>query len=136
VTDHDRVLSAAAAVLAAGLAPDAVLVVLDDEPALGALGALCAALHTGVVLTAADARALQGQITTPTGRADAIVTTRAARSAVRAVRRGGTVCLPWADVDAPSVTELVQREVRLVGTDSLQALMASYPDAAAQCLRP
>ncbi len=133
MTDADRVLSAAAAVLAADLAADAYLVVLASDPALVDL---CRAVHPGPVVAADDAVSLRGAIPTPTGRADAVVTTTAARAAVRAVRRGGVVCLPWAEVDAPSVTEVVQREVRLVSAPSLDALTRAYPDEVARCRTP
>ena len=46
-----------------------------------------------------------------------------ARTAVRSVQRGGVVCLPDSpDVAAPSITELVQRDVRLVGPSAVDAL--------------
>ncbi len=130
MTEVDRVLSAAAAVLAANLSPDAVLVVLASDPSLVDL---CRAVHPGPVLAADDAASLRGEILTPTGRADAVVTTAAAQRAVRAVRRGGVVCLPWAEVDAPTVTEVVQREVRLVSAPTLDALTDAYADEVARC---
>ena len=128
--DH-RIVSAAAAVIAARLDPHAVLLVLDSSVELAEL---CRAVHPGPVLAATHAREVCEQITTRTGRADAIVTTRQARAAVRAVRRGGSVCLPWADVDPPSVTELVQREVQLFSSESLVEFMAVYGDEVGRCL--
>lgn len=130
MTDVDPVLSAAAAVHAAALPADAVLLVLASAPELGDL---CRAIHPGSVLEAQDAREVHDVIRTATGRADAVVTTHAARSAVKAVRRGGVVCLPWTDVDAPSVTEIVQREVRLVGVESTAALQERYAHEVERC---
>lgn len=50
-----------------------------------------------------------------TGRAPVLVTTGDARRAVKAVRRGGHVCVSGTAAALPSITELVQREVTLVG---------------------
>lgn len=49
------------------------------------------------------------------GRAPVVVSGPDARSAVKVVRRGGHVCIGLTDARMPSVTELVQREVTLVG---------------------
>jgi hypothetical protein len=53
------------------------------------------------------------------GRADVVVSLLSGRDGVLAVRRGGTVCLGDASVAMPSVTELAQREVRIVGPQDL-----------------
>lgn len=50
-----------------------------------------------------------------TGRAPVLVTTGDARRAVKAVRRGGHVCVSGTAASLPSITELVQREITLVG---------------------
>lgn len=73
----------------------------------------------------------------PTGRAQVILAGLDLRTAVRAVRRGGHVCVPTVTADdcttRPSVTEIVQREVTLVSprraTDVLERLTG--PDWAA-----
>ena len=119
-----RAVTAAAAFTSSGAAPDAVVLVLSDTPTLAKL---IRTIHTGPVLESTssadpDVRAaLQGL--TPTGRPDVVVTDRQGRAAVKAVVRGGMVALPFAEVDAPSVTELVQREVTLVGPKAVQDLV-------------
>lgn len=55
----------------------------------------------------------------PTGRAPVLVTTGDARRAVKTVRRGGHVCVSGTAAALPSITELVQREVTLVGPRDL-----------------
>lgn len=126
-----RLQTAAAAVESARdggfLASGDVLLVLAAEVHLGLLSDLCREVHPGPLVSSTTARDAVGLITTPTGRADVVVTLFQAREAVRAVRRGGTVCLPLAEVDAPSVTELVQREVRLVGAHSTMPATAPAP---------
>lgn len=59
----------------------------------------------------------------PTGRAPVLVTTGDARRAVKAVRRGGQVCVSGTAAAVPSITELVQREVTLVGPRDLAPVM-------------
>jgi D-arabinose 1-dehydrogenase-like Zn-dependent alcohol dehydrogenase len=123
-----RSLCAAAAFTAARIAPDATVLVIDDATGPLSLGELLPRLHPGPVVATADAadpqaRARIAEISAH-GRADAAVVTYAARAAVKSVLRGGTVCLPADPVDAPSVTELVQREVRLVGARSLLDVLA------------
>jgi hypothetical protein len=61
----------------------------------------------------------------PTGRAQTVLTRHDARTAVRSVERGGHVCLPDLHVAAPSVTELVQRDVKLVSARRIQDLAAT-----------
>jgi len=61
----------------------------------------------------------------PTGRADGIVVRHEAAAAVRAVRRGGVVCVGSIEPHLPSVTDLVQREVRLVGAGGVSDRLLS-----------
>ena len=116
-----RALTAATALAESGVSTDSVVLVLDEHP--GPLHALCRLAYVGDILCAGDAadadlRRRLAEVS-PYARADVVVTTRAARAAVKAVVRGGLVCLPSSEVEAPSVTELVQREVRLVGAMDL-----------------
>ncbi|MDN4171696.1 hypothetical protein QWY28_01955 [Nocardioides sp. SOB77] len=70
----------------------------------------------------------------PSGRAAVVVAGPDVRAAVRAVRRGGHVCVPHATPDArPSVTELVQREVTLLAPRQVTPVLGrlSEPDWAA-----
>lgn len=127
-------LTAAAAFAASSTTPDQVVLALDEATGSGAadpfdLARLLGRVHPGPVLAARDAadpgvRAELARLT-ELGRADVIVATAQARSAVKAVRRGGTVCLPAAHVDASTVTELVQRELRLVGARDVRGLLES-----------
>ncbi len=57
-----------------------------------------------------------------TGRAAVVVAGADARIAVRGVRRGGHVCVADPTATLPSVTELVQREVTLVGPRDVAGL--------------
>jgi LacI family transcriptional regulator len=61
---------------------------------------------------------------TATGRADTVVAATDARRAVKAVRRGGHVCVGRDGGALPSTTELVQREVTLVGPRTLAGLLS------------
>ncbi len=119
-----RGVTAAAAFASSGVPADAVVLVLADEPTLARLIRM---IHDGPILEAAssadpDVRAALQELT-PTGRPDVVVTDRQGRAAVKAVVRGGMVVLPFAEVDAPSVTELVQREVTLIGPKAVQDLV-------------
>jgi len=58
-----------------------------------------------------------------TGRAGVVLTLGDARSAVLSVRRGGVVCLGRNAGVLPSLTELVQREVRVLGPRDVFALL-------------
>jgi hypothetical protein len=84
-------------------------------------------VHWGSVFAANDLRdaALKKQLLalTRTGRADVIVSLDGGRDAVMAVKRGGTVCLPEAVLNMPTITELAQREVRMVGPRDMAALV-------------
>jgi len=108
------------------LAPDSANVVLcldEAAPEGPTLADFVRCVHSGPVLEAATptdppiVQALAGM--TALGRADIVVTTSQARAAVKAVRRGRWVCLPLADVTAPTITEVVQREVTLVAPRAL-----------------
>ena len=119
-----RAVTAAAAFVSINAPADAVVLVLSDEPRLARLIRI---VHSGHVLESAsssdsDVRAALLELTA-TGRPDVVVTDRQGRAAVKAVVRGGVVALPFAEVDAPSVTELVQREVTLVGPKAVQDLV-------------
>jgi hypothetical protein len=120
-----RLLGATAALSGAQVQPNAVVLVLDDD--FQTLGRLVRLVHAGPVLATADAADPDVRVRlaglTASGRADVVVTTRQARTAVKAVIRGGVVCLPAASVIAPTVTELVQREVRMVGATDIVALL-------------
>jgi hypothetical protein len=116
----------ASALLVAGVANGAVLLVLAPKGADG-LAALLRLVHAGPVLFANDATdsALRAKIAdlSATGRADAVASLCLAREAVRAVSRGGIVCLSKSVVDLPSVTELAQREVKLVSPRDVALLV-------------
>lgn len=113
------------ALLDAEVPQDDAVLVLTQEPS-DEVVRLVAGVHDGLVLTSADGRDEHTRdvlaSASPTGRAQVVIALRDARTAVRSVQRGGTVCLPDAPVDAPTVTELVQRDVRLLGPSSLAPL--------------
>lgn len=119
-------LLALAAIDAAATNPDDVVVALADE-APDVLAQLLQLIHSGTVLATTDLKdpALLETLATlrPNGRADLIVTLGSPRDAVRAVSRGGTVCMPGTTTTDVSVTELVQREVRLVGPKNLRSVI-------------
>ncbi|GAC1322584.1 MAG: hypothetical protein NVSMB13_01220 [Mycobacteriales bacterium] len=122
-----RWLSALAALAAARAEPNSPLLVLGQdspEPILD----LLAIWHRGPVVVATDARdpGMRNRLSglSSTGRAAMVVTVTDVRSAVRAVERGGQVCAPDDGRALPSVTELVQRDVRLVSALSIDALVA------------
>jgi hypothetical protein len=126
-----RSITAAAALAAARVSVTSIVLALDDadsdtDDAL-ALRQLARLAHAGPLLFARDAAdpALRQELAqlSELGRADVIVATGQARAAVKAVRRGGTVFLAAARVDAPSVTEFVQREVRLVGARDVRPFL-------------
>jgi hypothetical protein len=84
--------------------------------------------HRGAVLVAGDARDpdMRRRLSalSSTGRAPLVLTVTDVRAAVRAVERGGQVCGPDDGLRLPSVTELVQRDVRLVSARGIEALAA------------
>ena len=123
-----RSLTAAAAFVGACVDPQAVVLVLDDsddDPM--SIAGLVRSLHSGAVYVTSDSAdpAIRAGIAaaSPHGRADVVVASLLARDAVKAVVRGGVVCLSADAVEAPTVTELVQREVRLVGARSVQDVL-------------
>lgn len=68
----------------------------------------------------------------PSGRASVVVTGGDGRAAVRAVRRGGHVCVGSSTsspaLPLPSVTELVQREVTLVSPRQVAEVLSRLSD--------
>ena len=132
-----RSITAAAALAGGGTPATGVILALDSCPGDPgdplALGRLAAVAHAGALVRARDAgdASVRGELArlSELGRPDAVVTTGGARAAVKAVRRGGTVFIPAAPLDSPSVTELVQREVRLVGARDLRPLLDALADA-------
>lgn len=115
------------ALVAANLpSSDVVLAITLGNPV--GLGTLVKLVHPGPVLSATDPREASVKTAlsqlTSTGRADAVISTHSVRDAVRAVSRGGCVCLTHAVVDSTTVTELVQREVRLVGPRDLRQVIS------------
>jgi hypothetical protein len=123
-----RWLAALAALATTASAADAVLLVLEDVDPHAAAD-LVRPWHSGPVLVSRDGRDHESRTRlaelSPTGRAQVVLTLRAARTAVRSVQRGGQVCLSDIDVDAPSVTELVQRDVKLVAARTIRDLVAT-----------
>jgi len=90
--------------------------VLVHGDADGATAMLVRSFAAGRVVVASDLVAVRDELATETtGRAAVVVAGKDARGAVRAVRRGGHVCVADPTAVLPSVTELVQREVTLVG---------------------
>lgn len=121
-------LLASAAFVASARRGDAIVLAVGSAGPVS-LPALVRLVHGGEVIAAAGAgepaaRAVLADLS-PTGRADVVVSCGDIRAAVRAVSRGGVVCLPGASGSGPSITELVQREVRLVGPRRLGDLVAA-----------
>lgn len=119
-------LMATSALMVANLDGSAVVAVfspLGDE----ALFRLVQLVHRGTVVATSDLRdpVFKSYIAgiSVTGRPDAIVTVSGGRDAVMAVKRGGIVCLANSVADMPSVTELAQREVRVLGPRDLSAVV-------------
>jgi hypothetical protein len=123
-----RWLGALAALATTSPAPDSVLLVLEDVDA-DAAAELVRPWHAGPVLASRDGRDAEARdrltALSPTGRAQTVLTLHDARTAVRSVERGGHVCLPDIGVGAPSVTELVQRDVKLVAARRIDDLVAT-----------
>lgn len=112
----------AVAALGAAPAAPAVLVVADPQ---GPTAVLARALAAGRVVVASEPAAARDELAgEPTGRAAVVLAGTDARAAVRAVRRGGHVCVADPAATRPSVTELVQREVTLVAPQDVAALAA------------
>lgn len=120
----DALLGVSALAAAPGVA--AVLVVGDPQ---GPTAVLARALATGRVVVASEPAAARDELAgEPTGRAAVVLAGPDARAAVRAVRRGGHVCVADPTATLPSVTELVQREVTLVAPQDVAALAARIDD--------
>lgn len=125
--DRGDALGAALAAASAFVeAPAASTVLVVDEED-GPLAVLVRALGPARVLVGTDPfdAALKAELAhlEPTGRAAVIVAGSDARAAVKAVRRGGHVCVGNPEARMPSVTELVQREVTLVGPRAVAGLI-------------
>jgi hypothetical protein len=122
----DTLTAALSAAAALAEAPTAgiVLAVGDED---GALGILVRAVTDARVLVVPDpsAAGVKEQLgrLEDSGRAPVVVAGPDVRAAVRAVRRGGHVCVGLPAVSLPSVTELVQREVTLVGPRDVAGLI-------------
>lgn len=115
-------LTALLAVAALAEAPPAgVVLVIDDQK--GPLAALVRLLRPDSVVVSGDPGATDVRMALaeldPTGRAPLVIATADVRRAVKAVRRGGHVCVPGVAGELPTTTELVQREVTLLGPRSL-----------------
>lgn len=114
-------LLAVAALDAAPTTPT-VLVLADPRGATAVLARTLSAARVVVATEPVEARdELAGE---PSGRAAVVVAGPDVRAAVRAVRRGGHVCVGGLAETLPSVTELVQREVTLVTPQDVAALAA------------
>lgn len=122
-------LTAAAALIEA---PSVSTVLVVGRPG-GPLHVLARELTEARVLVSADPfdadlRAALASLE-PTGRAPVVVAAADARAAVKAVRRGGHVCIGHPSDELPSVTELVQREVTLVGPRDVAGLVDRLGDS-------
>jgi hypothetical protein len=129
--EASEVLTALACVSAfarAEVPSDHAVLVLGDEASLP-IARLIERAHGANVFVSDDPR--DPKVTyllaanRPTGRADAVVTTTRVRAAVKAVRRGGRVCAAASDdiaFEMPSITEVVQREVAIVGAGDVVAV--------------
>ncbi|HEU5037980.1 MAG TPA: hypothetical protein VFT70_13320 [Nocardioides sp.] len=114
-------LLAVAALVATPTGATALLLADPESP----VAVLARALAGGrLVVTDDPAEARTALADEPTGRAAVVVAGDDARAAVRAVRRGGHVCLVDPVAVPPSVTEVVQREVTLVGPRDVTAVAA------------
>ena len=106
------------------------MLVVDQED--GPLAILVRALGPARVLVCPDPYdpGLKAQLAglESTGRAAVIVAGSDARAAVKAVRRGGHVCVGDPGGRMPSVTELEQREVTLVGPRAVTGLIRRVGD--------
>ena len=108
------------AVMAAGVPADSVILVLDEQARAEQVAARIGELMPSTVLASDSSKSPETQDAlaelSASGRADVVVTWDRAREAARAVRRGGVVCVGTVGAEMPSVTEVVQREVVLVGS--------------------
>lgn len=116
-------LSAAAALAEAPTA-GTVLAIGDEDGPLAILVRAVTDAHVLVVPDpfGSDVKERLGRLE-DSGRAPVVVAGADVRAAVRAVRRGGHVCVGVPTDKQPSVTELVQREVTLVGPRDVAGLI-------------
>lgn len=128
--DAERALTALLAVSALAETEERGTV-LVAEPAGSALAGLVQRLSDGRTVVVGDPASPDVRNTLaeldPTGRAEVVVTVGDTRRAVKAVRRGGTVCVSGASGAQPTITELVQREVTLTGPRSLARVLDALP---------
>ncbi|WP_435742021.1 hypothetical protein [Nocardioides sp. SYSU DS0663] len=118
VTALREAVLAAAALLEAPRGGTVVVVGEDGSPQVVMARRVVADVVLAAPLLADQSVRAQVAAREPSGRAPVIVAGADVRAAVRAVRRGGHVCVPAPSSGSgsiqPSVTELVQREVTLV----------------------
>lgn len=115
----------AAAALAEAPATATVLLLADPD---GAVARLVRALAAGRVVVAPEPGLARAELAAePTGRAPVVIAGADVRAAVRAVRRGGHVCVAGPVESLPSVTELVQREVTLISPQDAAAPARRVP---------
>jgi hypothetical protein len=125
-TEAAELLSAASAFLCAAVPSSAVVLAVAARGQESILD-LLRLVHSGTVLLAFDPRdaLVKNRLAelSPIGRADVVVSLLSGRDGVLAVKRGGTVCLGGGGNDMPSVTELAQREVRVLGPRDISELV-------------
>lgn len=122
---------AGAAALLEVPAPSTVLVLGDPHGPLAILVRILVPARVLVCLDPFDpvTRSALAEVE-PTGRAPVVVAGPDARAAVKVVRRGGHVCVGDPGAVMPSVTELVQREVTLVGPRDFGAVVRRAGESA------
>lgn len=128
----EMLVTAIAAASAFAEAPAASTVLVVDEQD-GPLAILVRGLGSARVIVGADPfdadlKARLAELE-PTGRAAVVVAASDARAAVKAVRRGGYVCVGDPAARMPSVTELVQREVSLLGPRAVAGTIRRLGDS-------
>jgi hypothetical protein len=122
---------AAAAALVEAPAASTVLVIAEQN---GPLAILVATLGPTRVLVNPDPFDLETRSALTeieaSGRAPVVVAGPDAQAAVKVVRRGGHVCVGDPDARMPSTTELVQREVTLIGPRDIAAVVRRAGESA------
>jgi hypothetical protein len=125
-TEALGLLAASSAFLSAAV-PDQAVVLAVAAKSQESILDLLNLVHSGTVLFATGPRdaLVKKQLaeSSAVGRADVVVSLLSGRDGVLAVKRGGTVCLGDGRYDMPSITELAQREVRVVGPRDLSELV-------------
>lgn len=100
-----------------------VLIETSDAETAGRLAAVLLPVDA---LATADSRSPETRARlselSRTGRAATVLNARDQGKAVRAVERGGTVVLVTGEGPQPTLTEIVQRELTVIGVDSLAPL--------------